>query len=244
MDEATIDDRESESYRAVMTALYESTIPFMIGGAFALREYTGIARRTKDLDIFCLPGDYEGILRALADAGFETSVVDANWLAKARDKSTYIDIIFNSANNQCRVDQDWFKNAREIEFLGCTTLLTPAEELIWTKLYVQDRDRFDGADVLHMILRCGSALDWSRLLQRMDLHWEVLLAHLLTFRFVYPSERECVPEWIYTRLLERAASQNALSTPQDRICRGPLLSRTQYLVDVKDWGYEWGFKQS
>src|SRR5579859_2602734 len=236
--------REAVFYRKVISSLCDSQVPFMIGGAYALREYADVSRHTKDLDIFCLPGDHERLLRSLADEAIQTLVVDANWLAKARKNQQYVDIIFNSANNQCRVDQAWFDHARKIEFLGCPTHMIPPEELIWTKLYVQDRDRFDGADVMHMILRQGPKLDWKRLMQRMDLHWEILLAQLLTFRFVYPSERDCIPQWVQERLLDRVMNQTSLPAPQDRICRGPLLSRTQYQIDITEWGYEWGFKQS
>lgn len=28
------------------------------------------------------------------------------------------------------------------------------------------------------------------------------------------------------------------SPPADRVCKGTLLSRTQYLVDIECWGYE------
>ena len=33
--------------------LSESGIPFLVGGGLALRQYTGIIRDLKDLDLFC-----------------------------------------------------------------------------------------------------------------------------------------------------------------------------------------------
>ena len=34
----------------------------------------------------------------------------------------------------------------------------------------------------------------------MEPHWEVLLTHLLNFRFVYPTERDLVPRWLMEEL--------------------------------------------
>jgi hypothetical protein len=234
--------RAERFYVGVLQRIVASGVPFLVGGAYAMREYAGICRDTKDLDVFCLPGDYQRLLRGLAEAGYETSITNAEWLAKARCGEHFIDIIFASANAVCQVDGTWFEHARDYELFGCKVRLIPAEEQIWTKAYVQERDRFDGADVLHIIRKQGPSLDWKRLLSRMDGHWEILLSHLLAFRFVYPSERNAVPDWLMAELLDRAAQQLALPTPEDRICRGPLLSRTQYNVDIEEWGYRWVYK--
>ncbi|MBV9281327.1 MAG: nucleotidyltransferase [Chloroflexi bacterium] len=233
-----------EFYGSALRALLDSGIPFLVGGAYSLREYADIWRDTKDLDVFCKAGDYTRLLRFLSDAGYETSIADANWLAKARRCDHFIDLIFNSDNGLCAVDDSWFEHARDVELLGLPVKLIPPEEQIWQKAFIQDRHRFDGADVLHMIRKCGRELDWWRLLSRMDVQWEVLLAQLLTFRFVYPSERDAVPRWLMEDLLGRAQAELSLPTPEERMCRGPLLSRQQYHIDITDWGYEWGFKTS
>ena len=39
--------------------------PFLLGGTYALNVFTGIDRSTKDLDVFCRPGDYPRILADL-----------------------------------------------------------------------------------------------------------------------------------------------------------------------------------
>jgi hypothetical protein len=71
----------------------------------------------------------------------------------------------------------------------------------------------------------------------METHWELLLAHLINFRFVYPSEQDVVPRWLLDELLCRAQRQLDLPQPQDRICRGFMLSRTEYEVDTSRWDY-------
>lgn len=231
-------------YVEALDNLGRTAIPFMVGGAYALREYADIYRDTKDLDIFCKASDYPLLLDALGRQGYDTEITDANWLAKARRGQHFIDIIFNSGNGICPVDDGWLEHAPAVELLGRSVKLIPAEEEIWTKSYVQGRHRFDGADVLHILRKRGKSLDWERLLARFEGHWEVLLAHLLTFQFVYPSERDSVPPAVMGELLERARRQLELPVPRDRICRGPLLSRTDYEVDIDTWGYRWLVKHS
>ena len=41
------------------------------------------------------------------------------------------------------VDDEWFEHAPEISVHGQTLLVAPAEELLWCKLYVLQRDRCD-----------------------------------------------------------------------------------------------------
>jgi hypothetical protein len=224
-------------YGEALDRLLECGIPFMVGGAYAMRQYADIVRDTKDLDVFCKAGDYPRLLDVLHSAGYETEITDGTWLAKASHGTHFVDIIFSSANQVCPVDDTWLEHAIDVELLGRTVKLMPPEELIWTKAFVQDRERFDGADILHVIRHFGSRLDWQRILTRMEPTWEILLAHLVNFRFVYPSERDVVPQWLLEDLLARMQSQLPMPTPQDRVCRGRLLSRTQYIPDLEEWGY-------
>jgi hypothetical protein len=93
-------------------------------------------------------------------------------------------------------------------------------ELIWSKAFVQLRHRYDGADIVHLILKQHDRIDWRRLLGYMDLHWEVLLVHLINFRWAYPSEH-------MDELLGRLERQLDLPPPRVKICRGRMLSQMQ-----------------
>ena len=63
------------------------------------------------------------------------------------------------------------------------------------------------------------------------------MVHLVMFGFVYPCERHRVPPGVLSELWTRL--QRELGTPEagQRVCRGTVLSRAQYLVDVERWGY-------
>jgi len=223
-------------FQRVLTVLADSDVPYLVGGAYALERYTGIVRRTKDLDIFVRRHDCTALLRVLEQAGYGTELTDARWIAKAFQADYFIDIIFNSGNGICPVDDAWFVYARPDRVLGVPARLCPPEETVWQKIFIMERERFDGADVAHLLRACGPSLDWERLLARVGDHWMVLLAHLLLFRFTYPGDDRSVPEWVARQLLRKGA----LLEPQaalDDLCRGTLLSRYQYVVDIANWGY-------
>jgi hypothetical protein len=218
--------------------IVKSSVPFMIGGAYAVREYTGIVRDTKDLDVFCTVDDYPRLLQVLAEAGYRTEITFPYWLAKAFQSDLFVDVIFNAPNAVCPVDAGCLAHAPRAQVLGYPVKLVPPEELIWCKSFVQERERFDGADVVHIIRKQGPMLDWQRVLARMDEYWEVLFAHLLTFRFVYPAERDTVPAWLMRELVARVEQQLAAPAPPEPLCRGLLISERQYQIDITTWGYQ------
>jgi hypothetical protein len=230
-------NRAEDFYLTALARLFRSGAPFLIGGAYALREYGGIVRDTKDLDVFCRPVDYPRILHALAGPGSSTEITDPSWIAKVLCGDHCIDVIFGSRNNLCAVDDLWFRHARRMILFDSPVLLIPPEEMIWTKVYVQDRLRFDGADIAHVIRKQGRTLDWARLLARMGEDWELFLAHLVNFRFTYPSERDTVPEWLLRELCSRLQRQLAEPAPDEHVCLGPLLSPHDYQIAVTGWGY-------
>jgi hypothetical protein len=224
-------------YVAALSALREAEVPFLVGGAYALERYTGIARDTKDLDVFVRPRDAEVTLKALAAAGFPTELTFPHWLGKAFGGDAVLDIIFSSGNGCARVDDGWFQYAVPAVVLGLPAQLCPPEEMIWSKAFIMERERYDGADVAHLLRARGPSLDWPRLIRRFGHHWRVLLCHLLLFGFVYPTERTNVPSWVTQELIERLQQEAAEQTDAERLCRGTLLSRSQYLVDIESWGY-------
>lgn len=238
----TTEEQKKEAhafYREALELLQESGADFMLGGAFALFHYTDIYRDTKDLDVFCRSKDYPKILKFFSDKGYKTELSDARWLAKIFKGEYFIDIIFDSVNNICRIDDSWFEHAVNAEFVGINVKLLSPEELVWCKIYVQNRERFDGADVNHILLKQGKQLDWKRLLSRLEQHWHLLLSQIINFQFVYPSDyQEIIPKWVFDELMERAREQYDLPPPKEKVCRGPMIDQTQYSIDIKDWNYK------
>lgn len=225
-------------YKEALELLNRNEMPWLIGGAFAIREYTGISRNTKDIDIFCKAADYQKVLKLFVDQGLEVEVTDARWLAKVFKDGYFIDIIFSTSNNLCPVDDSWFTNAIEGTLFGVSVKVMTPEDLIWCKTYIQDRGRFDGADINHLLLRQAKNLDWNRLLHRLDHHWHLLFSQLLTFQFVYPSDRDVIPRWLFDELLKRAGDQFDLPPSENKVCLGPIIDHKSYEIDIKEWNYK------
>ena len=124
--------------------------------------------------------------------------------------------------------------------MGVDVLLAPPEEMIWSKGFVLERERYDGADVNHLLHACGESLDWDRLLRRFDRYWEVLFSHLLLFQFAYPSTRSIVPDRVMEALVARTVTNLQTGDHPVALCRGNLMSRVQYQHDLDRLGLEDG----
>ena len=221
-------------YRSVLRTLKTAGLPFLVGGAYAMAHYTKIDRATKDLDLMVMRDDWPAVARALRRVGIYTRLPFPHWLGKAINGTGVVDIIFSSGNGLVSVQSDWFERALPSRVLGFRVGICPPEELLWSKAFIMERERFDGADVLHLVLRAGRSFDWNHLLCRFVGHERVLMAHLLLFGYVYPSEARIIPGWVLSRL---AAAPIATDPSGVTLCRGTLLSRAQYLVDVEQWGF-------
>jgi len=237
--EETPDDRDPESsfYRRVLHDLEASGVPVLVGGAYALAHYTGIDRRTKDFDLFLRRADYDRAAQTLDAQGFRTELTFPHWLGKVHAGSLCVDLIFNSGNGLTRVDDAWFEHAVDGEVLGLPAKLVPVEEMIWSKAFVMERERYDGADVAHLLLAHAASLDWPRLLERMGANWRILLSHLVLFGFIYPAERTEIPAGVMRELLDRLRDELHLPAAGVSLCCGTLVSREQYLHDVLREGY-------
>jgi hypothetical protein len=223
-------------YRDVLAELTRAGVAFLVGGAYALSEYTGIVRHTKDFDVFTRPPDAPRILDILGQAGYHTEMAFSHWLAKVFSGDAFVDVIFSSGNGLCSVDDVWFARAPAGRVLDMDVRLIPVEEMIWQKSFIMERERFDGADVNHLVRARGASLDWHHLLARFGPHWRVLLAHLILFGFVYPTEQAEIPAWLLEDLTERLRHDQSAGQTQ-KVCWGSLLSREQYLIDTEVWGY-------
>ncbi|MGC4070395.1 MAG: nucleotidyltransferase [Polyangiaceae bacterium] len=223
-----------EFYRQGLQVLDRAGVQYLIGGGYAMRHYAGIHRPTKDLDLFVRPGESRFALDTLGSAGHRIEWPWPHFLGRAvSGGDAFIDVLYNSANGLTEVDDEWFEYSTEAELFGRVVRFVPVEEMLWSRCSVQERERFDGADVAHLLLRCGSSLDWQRLLKRCQGHDAMLLGHLIFFDYIYPTER-CVPDWVGEELTRRIRIK---APPTERICRGPNLAPHQYRTDIENWGF-------
>ena len=223
-------------YRRALQALNAASVPYVVAGAYAIYEHTGIYRQTKDLDVFVEPDAVLPAAHALHDEGFVMRLEDRHWLAKAFIGDKFVDLIYGMGNAVALIDADWRKYSRPGVLAAQPVQIAPVEELIWHRLFISERHRHDMSDVLHLILCVADGLDWERLMTRVGPHWPLLLAQLQMFSYVYPGYRSNVPSWVLERLLTQARADIGRDEEAD-LTRGPMISRFSFAIDVREWGF-------
>jgi hypothetical protein len=229
--------KQTALFREILQLLNECGVPYVVSGAFALHLHTGIWRFTKDLDLFLRAEDVPAALRCLGETGFKCEICDPVWLAKAHRDGFFVDLITGMSNAIITVDASWIANAQPALVLGIPTCVLAAEELLASKLFVMRRERFDGADIAHLIYATRGKLNWERVLCLAGDHWEVLLWALVLYRYVYPAYSNYVPSEVWQKLLSRL--ETALANPDPSApFRGSLVDDNMFAIDVAEWGLE------
>jgi len=230
-------EKQETLAREVLLALERRGIHYAVAGAFALLQHTGICRTTKDLDLFLTAENWSAALRYLQGHGFDCEVCDPVWLAKVHRDDFFVDLITGMSNAAVSVEDSWIRNAQPASVLGIQTRVLAPEELLVSKLFVTRRERFDGADIAHIIYGTGGNLDWGRILHLAGEHWEMLLWTLVLFRYVYPAQTHYVPAVLWQDLLGRYL-QLVLQPDGKGRFRGSLIDDNMFAIDVKDWGLD------
>jgi hypothetical protein len=234
-EKAVLSEHSIRFYRHALRILTDAGVPHLVGGAYAFARYTGIERHTKDFDVFLRRDDYGRAAWAFQKAGYKTELSFPHWLGKAFKGEDFVDLIYSAGNGVAEVDDLWFEHAVESKVFDVDVELIPAEEMIWSKGLIMERERSDGADVAHILRAVGDRLDWRRLLERYGKYWRALYAHVVMFGFIYPDDRAQVPAWVIDELTSRIADEKA--NTREKVCYGTIVSRQQYLKDVNEWGY-------
>lgn len=232
-----IPDAERDVYKRALEALNTASVPFVVAGAYAIYEHTGIYRKTKDLDLFFEPAAVLPAARALKDAGFVMRLEDDHWLAKATAGEYFVDLIYGMGNAIAFIDEGWITNSHQSILAATPVRIAPAEELIWHRLFISERHRHDMSDIVHLMLCLGESLDWQRLVDRVGENWPLLLSQVLMFAYVYPGYKANIPSWVPERLLANAQREFGKSDEEADFTRGPMISRFSFTIDVREWGF-------
>jgi hypothetical protein len=115
--------------------------------------------------------------------------------------------------------------------------VAPPEELLWHRLFINERHRQDMADIVHLIVCVGLAMDWRRILDKTAEHWPLLLAQVQMFYYVYPEYKGGIPDWVSEELLRRAREDLGRKRSEARVTRGTLISRFSFTIDVNEWQF-------
>jgi hypothetical protein len=229
--------KQASLFRESLLLMNRSGVPYAVAGAFAMQHHTGIWRCTKDLDLFLIAQDVPKALEAFEIDGFKGEVCDPVWLAKAHRDGFFVDLITGMSNALIVVDQSWIDRSVPCVVMGVETKVLGAEEILASKLFVMRRERFDGADIAHIIYGTHGKLDWERILSLTGEHWEILLWALVLYRYIYPAQSDYVPRVVWKKLLNQF--QQELENPNpDAPFRGSLVDDNMFAIDVAEWGMD------
>ncbi|MCI0745315.1 MAG: nucleotidyltransferase family protein [Verrucomicrobia subdivision 3 bacterium] len=224
-----IPDEQWTVYHDAISAVRRLGLPFTLGGGFALAAYTGRWRNTKDIDFYILPGQRVQFVDVLSQAGFRDYfpqlAYDRGWIYRGFRDGAIVDLIWSMANRRANVEKAWFEHSQELKIRDESIRLIAAEELLWCKMYVLQRDHSDWPDVLNLLYATGPALNWGRLLDNVGEDMPVLRALLTLFAWICPARAAELPADLKRRL--KLHPLPLVSKPEER--------RRIQLLDSRNW---------
>jgi hypothetical protein len=191
-------------YKCVLDRLCAESVPFALGGGLALGFYTEKFRRSKDLDLYILPHHRDVLVRIMNDCGlsdyFPVKEYVRDWIYRGHKDDVIVDAIWAMANKRAVVDGRWLTAGPMVQMFGQEFRVIPAEELMWSKLYVLQRDRCDWPDILNLIYAAGPTLDWDHLLRRVAEDKPLVKGVLSVFSWVSPERAARIPRHVWEAL--------------------------------------------
>jgi hypothetical protein len=216
-----IPDEEWAVYREAIHQVRALEIPFAFGGAFALAVYTGSLRNTKDFDFYLRPGDRDAMIRALTAAGLDDLhdrlPYDRSWIYRATRDDVIVDAIWAMANHRAAVDDEWLTRGPEVIIRGEPLRPISLEALIWSKLYVLQRERCDWGDVFNLLDAQARAVDWEYLLKRLGEDRGLLAGALAVFGWLVPDRVDDVPSTVWSQLGVSHPGRQPPTDPSSRV---------------------------
>ncbi len=225
----TIPKQQWDVYQRVMREARSRDIPFALGGAVAFGTYTGRWRNTKDMDLYIAPENREAMVEAMSAAGltdyFEVLPYDRRWIYRGHAGNTIVDAIWSMANYRAQVDETWIHYGPVTECGDMQVRVLPPEELIWSKIYILQRERCDWTDIINVFHAIGPSLDWDHLFDRMGEDCRLLAGALSVFSWVDPEVARQLPQVVWQR--------SRLPRPGS-VAKGVSEQRVKY-IDSRDW---------
>ncbi len=147
-----------ESMKRAAAALRDADVPYMLGGGLAAWARGGPPTE-HDVDFFVRPEDAERALEALVAAGMKHERPTEEWLLKAWDGDTLIDLIFSPMGGS--VDDGFFERAEEMEVAAQRLPVASLGDVLTTKLLALNEQDPDLSSVLELARSLREQIDWD-----------------------------------------------------------------------------------
>ena len=155
-DEQPFADIEHALKRAA-AALRDAGIPFLLGGSLASWARGGPQTR-HDLDLILKPEHAERALETLQQAGMRPERPPEDWLFKAWDGDTLIDLIY--CPKGLPVDDDLIARGEELSVLGMDIRVMALEDVMATKLLALTEHSLRYEGLLQIARALREQIDW------------------------------------------------------------------------------------
>jgi hypothetical protein len=155
-DEQPFADIEHALKRAA-AALRDAGIPFLLGGSLASWARGGPQTR-HDLDLILKPEDADRALETLQQAGLRPERPPEDWLLKAWDEDTLIDLIY--CPKGLPVDDDLIARGEELSVLGMDIRVMALEDVMATKLLALTEHSLRYEGLLQIARALREQIDW------------------------------------------------------------------------------------
>ena len=146
-------------------ALREADIPFLLGGSLASWARGGPQTR-HDLDLILKPEDAERALQTLQEAGMRPERPPEDWLLKAWDGDTLVDLIY--CPKGLPVDDDLIARGEELSVLGMDIRVMALEDVMATKLLAITEHSLRYEGLLQIARALREQIDWRAVRARTE----------------------------------------------------------------------------
>src|SRR4051794_24641370 len=144
-------------------ALRGADIPFLLGGSLASWARGGPETR-HDLDLVIKPEDVERALDALREAGLRPEDPPEEWLVKAWDGDTLVDLIFYPKGTP--VDDALIERGEVMSVLGMEMRVMALEDVLVTKLMALSEHSLRYESLLPIARALREQVDWESVRSR------------------------------------------------------------------------------
>jgi predicted nucleotidyltransferase len=138
-------------------ALREADIEFLLGGSLASWARGGPETR-HDLDLMIRPADVGKALESLEQAGMRAERPPEDWLVKAWDGDTLVDLIY--CPKGLPMDDDVFARGEELAVLGMEIRVMALEDVMATKLMALTEHSLRYEGLLQIARALREQVDW------------------------------------------------------------------------------------
>jgi hypothetical protein len=156
-DEQPFSDLE-QSLKRSAAALRRADVPFLLGGSLASWARGGPETR-HDLDLMIKPQDTDRAVAALEEAGMRFEDPPEEWLVKAWDGETLIDLIFSPKG--IPMDDEAIERGEVLSVLGMEMRVMALEDVLVTKLMALSEHALRYESLLAISRALRERIEWD-----------------------------------------------------------------------------------